>query len=270
MVDSNNASRLMTAAALLACAAGVVLLPACRGDRSDKPPRQFFPDMDDSPKFKNQSDTQFFADGRKMRPAVAGSVAFGERADPQSAERARFLKEDPGFYLGKDAKGEFLVKAPVTYTQEMLLRGEERFNIYCSACHGYDGHGKGLVGQKWSYPLPNFHDPKYSNPVEQTGRDGYIFHTIRNGVLNPDGTWKMPPYAHAIKEEDAWLIVGHFRVLQQIFKGQASDVPEPVRQKLNTERPPAPPAAAPAAAPAAPAATNPPPAPPAAPAKGGR
>jgi len=291
MVDSNNTSRLMTAAALLMCAAGVVLLPACRGDRSDKPPRQFFPDMDDSPKFKNQSDTQFFTDGRKMRPAVAGSVAFGERADAQSIERARFLKEDPSFYLGKDANGEFLVKAPIALTQEMLLRGEERFNIYCASCHGYDGFGKGLVGQKWAYPLPNFHDPKYSDPAQQTGRDGYIFHTVRNGVLNPDGTWKMPPYAHAVKEEDAWLIVAHFRVLQQIYLGQSGDVPEPVRQKLNTERPPAPPApeatpeatpaatpeATPAATPGAapaPAATNPPAPPttpaPAAPAIGGR
>lgn len=227
-------------AATLLCAAGLAVMPACRGDRSDKPPRQFLPDMDDAPKFKNQGQTDFFSDGRKMRPAVTGAVAFGERADASDVARARFLKEDVGFFQGKDSKGEFLVKAPMAFTQAMLERGEERFNIYCSACHGYDGYGKGLVGQKWSYGLPNFHDPKYSDPKENTGRDGYIFHVIRNGVLNPDGTWKMPPYAHALKEDDAWAVVAHFRVLQAMYKGVAADVPDAERAKLDAARPPAP------------------------------
>jgi mono/diheme cytochrome c family protein len=233
------------AAALCAAAAG---LSGCRGDRSDAPPRQFFPDMDDSPKFKNQGKTDFFVDGRKMRPSVPGAVAFGYGADPEDPTRAKHLKDDTRFFFGKAstaADAPFVDDIPVPVTMAMIERGKERYNIYCSVCHGYDGKGKGLVGDTarrtgWSYALPNFHDEtgKYTDKKNQpTAKDGYLFHVIRNGVLNPDGTWKMPPYGHAVKEADAWAIVSYIRTLQAMYAGRLEDAPEAEQARLKAARP---------------------------------
>ncbi|MCE2967215.1 MAG: c-type cytochrome [Phycisphaerales bacterium] len=240
-------TKLSKALALGLCVAGVGVLPACRGDRSDKPPRQFFPDMDDSPKFKPQTATQFFSDGRAMRPAVQGTVAFGRSSDLGveghtefvSEDRANLLREDSAFYRGVDAQGKWVRKIPASMpvTNETLKRGAERFNIYCAACHNYDGKGGGTVGKAWSYPLPNFHDPKYIVGDANTAMDGYIFDVIRNGILNPGNAtvpYKMPPYAHAINERDAWSIVAYIRVLQQseLVKVDDPSIPENERARL--------------------------------------
>lgn len=228
---------------LAGLAAAVAPLAGCRGDRSDKPPRQFFPDMDDQPKWEPQGGSEFFADGRQMRQPPKGAVAFGrdnfdptERddwAEPFQLRRAKLLKASDEEYLGVGPGGDFLNTIPVEVTQRLLERGRERYDIYCSSCHGYDGDGKGMVGRAWSYPLPNFHDEKYKNPAEKTGKDGYIFHVIRNGVVGPDGVQKMPGYAHAVDEADAWAIVGYFRVLQAAKAGvPLNEVPEVERQML--------------------------------------
>lgn len=248
----------------LALAGTLAGLSGCRGERTDKPPRQFIPDMDDGPKWKPQARTGFYADGRTMRPTVAGTVAFGRSSVAADEARADLLREDAGFYLGRvsapgsgagagGAEPAFIERMPVEVTAPMIERGQERFNIYCSVCHGYDGKGKGLVGDParrtgWSYALPNFHDKAYTDRNEPKGKDGYLFHVIRNGVLNPDGTWKMPPYGHAVDEADAWAIVAYLRTLQAVYAGQLADVPEAERAKLMSTRP-----AKPVAAPAAPA-----------------
>ena len=240
-----HTSLLLSTAAL---GAALLALPGCRGDRSDAPPRQFFPDLDDSPKFKNQGKSDFYADGRKMRPIVPGTVAYGVNTDTDDPERGRFLRDDTAFYYGKavnTADAPFIDDIPVPVTMKMILRGQERYNIYCSVCHGYDGQGKGMVGDTsrrtgWSYALPNFHDEtgKYTDKKNQpTAKDGYIFHVIRNGVLNPDGTWKMPPYSHALKESDAWAVVAYIRTLQAAFSGRIEDVPEAEAARLNREKP---------------------------------
>lgn len=237
----HNSGRLATTAALVALAIAPLAMSGCRGDRSDKPPRQFFPDMDDSPKFKPQSESEFFADGRAMRPAVEGTVAFGASPRADEASREGYLAEDDAIYRGVDSTGQFVARIPaaITVDRAFLLKGQEKFNIYCAACHNYDGHGKGTVGAQWSYALPNFHDAKYfpgamedvadpvtkvsSKRIAKTGLDGYIFSTIRNGVENGA---KMPPYGHALKPMDAWAVVAYFRALQASENGTlAEDVP---------------------------------------------
>jgi mono/diheme cytochrome c family protein len=258
---------LLAAAAL---AGGVMVMGGCRGERSNSPPRQFFPDMDDQPKWKPQSGSDFFADGRTMRQPVKGSVPFGayefvsdkEWAQPFMLKRETYLKEDAAKYQGTGADGDYLPVMPVQVTSAMLQRGQERFNIYCSACHGYTGDGKGMVGRGWSYPLPNFHDDKYKNRAEKTAKDGYIFHVARYGVIGPDGSQKMPGYAHALSESDAWAVVGYIRVLQESQAGvPLNEVPEAQRQMLQQRMvKPSTPAPAQAPAPAAAPASTPAPA----------
>jgi mono/diheme cytochrome c family protein len=253
-------------AALLAIGAGA--LPGCRGDREDKPPHQFLPDMDDSPKFKPQTETPFYADGRAMRQPVEGTVAYGgqdfdiDHADaawaaPYKAERADLIKDDDAFYKGftgvsADGKPQYVKKIPVEVNDALLARGQERYNIYCVVCHGYQGNGQGTVAQKWTgLSVANFHDPKYVDPKEpdQKGTDGFLFYTARNGVPNPaDPTGmspKMPGYAHALTERDTWAIVAYVRALQESVP--LADVPGPQRAKLQDEISKLPPEAPPGA-----------------------
>lgn len=239
---------LMTAAA---CALG-----ACRGERSDKPPREFFPDMDNQHKVKAQGEMrtrEIFKDGRTMREPVAGTVAFGTRtelswgsdeatrassAGAMSGVRADILKEDDAFYRGRGADGKYVATIPVPVTMELMKRGQERFNIYCSPCHGATGDGLGSVGQQWSYALPSFHDPKYargSDDPDGRGTDGFLFHTLRNGVPNAPGVMpelKMQGYAAQVNEHDGWAIVAYIRALQRSRATPLDQIPESLQAEL--------------------------------------
>jgi mono/diheme cytochrome c family protein len=222
----------------------------CRGDREDKPPRQFFPDMDDQPKWGPQSKSEFFADGRTMRLPPNGTVPYGRTPVVSDAawahgfmdERNDLLKPDVLTSEGTLADGNYVEKIPMAIDMDLVKRGQERFNIYCAACHNYTGDGKGMVGAQWSYPLPTFHDDKYkkpdpANPAQQTWKDGYIFHTIRYGLVDTakPGEYKMPPYAHAVSVRDAWAIVAYIRALQTSREGTVNDAPESVRPTLQKQ-----------------------------------
>lgn len=274
----------MTNPTLLRCGAVAlcaVAMSSCHGDRSDKPPHQFLPDMDDSPKWKNQGGSEFFVDGRTMRPQIEGAVAYGRwDFDPKAYEgqawtasfasdRADLLREDDGVYRGVDGSGRYLAKMPVAVDAELLRRGEERFGIYCAVCHGYAGDGNGMAGQRWATPPPSWHDPKYSDPKEpdQKGADGFIFFTAMNGVPGPEGNItpndddatvmrkliakKMPGYSHALSAKDAWAIVAYIRVLQETQRGTMNDVPTEKRAELEAAKAKVPPA------PETPSPTNP-------------
>ena len=184
-------------------------LAGCRGDRSNKPPRQMLPDMDDSPKWNPQSESEFFADGRTMRPAVEGAVAFGRfDFDPIAFEakysdeawagallstRGDLLRDDDAFYRGVDSEGDFLDRMPVTVSSELIARGQNRFNIYCTVCHGYKGDGKGLVGERWISLPADLHQATYTDLAQRTGKDGYLFGVIRNGKFeHVDGAHNVP------------------------------------------------------------------------------
>jgi mono/diheme cytochrome c family protein len=243
--------------ALLAALAG-----ACRGDRSDKPPRQFLPDMDQQPKLKAQSGTEFFADGRTARLPDANAVAFGTADfDPTAQagqtwaaeflrERSNLLAADDAHALGVDPNGPegWAAFMPVAVTPELIERGRERFNISCVACHGYMGDGKGTVGLRWAYPPANIAGGVYLDRTQKQGTDGWIYHVIREGVWGPDGANKMPGYAHALDPDDAWAVVAYLRTLQASQNARIEDVPDDAARRLRGSAPA--PAAAPAPAPA--------------------
>lgn len=259
----NPAMRTLAAIGLgAAIAAG---MSGCHGERNDSPPRQLLPDMDDSPKFKPQTKSEFFADGRTMRPHVPGTVAFGTSSRVDDPSRADFRRDSVAFYEGIDAAAKpvkqvdgtmgpvYLAQMPIEALENfiahqagkginyagdpgqaradamkaMIMRGKERFNIYCSACHGFKAEGGdpakgtgGIVGRKWGYPVPSLQDAKYRDRDVFTGRDGYIFHVIRYGVkgANEDTPNKMPSYADKVNERDAWAIVAYVRTLQAAWQ----------------------------------------------------
>lgn len=251
-------------------------LAGCRGDREDSPPREFFPDLDTQMKWNPQAGADFFPDGRTMRKPVPGTVPFGRVAwtGPQpwetpaasaaawNTERDDLFQGDELFVegiTGRDAAGApvYTPRIPRTLTVDMAFveRGRERFNIYCSACHGYMGDGKGTVGVLFN-PIPsNLLDTPYTDPAKATAADGYIYKTIRHGKVGGDGKQTMPPYAHALSPRDAWAVVAYVRALQASRRGTLQDAPQQVREQLERTRP----AAAPGnpAGTAAPPTTNP-------------
>ncbi len=177
---------------------------------------QIVPDMDKQPKFKTQRANLLFADGRAMRPAVEGAVAYG-RADLDSA-----------YTLGRTAAG-WTEKLPVALTPELLKRGQARFNIYCSPCHGLGGAGDGIVNARadrlqegtWIPPSNLTSDLVTGRPV------GHIFNTVTNGIRN------MPAYGPQIPVADRWAIVAYVRALQRSQHATPADVPPDTRATLH-------------------------------------
>lgn len=253
---------------LIAAVAVAGSLTGCRGDRTAQRPRQFFPDMDEQPKYKAQSKSTFFKEfqgedgapfGRTMREPVVGTVAFGRKPWAGEIEgvdfgrRDDYLKHDDLFYRGVnavlDADGRpvldengrpreiYLDRAPVPVTEELLALGQQKFEIFCIVCHGGTGAGDGLVGQRWSYPLPSWHSEQYQRGGEK-GQDGYIFHVIRNGVPNVGEAapypLKMSAYASKISEREAWAIVAHIRALQMSQSAPIDSLPE--RERIELQR----------------------------------
>ncbi len=241
MIQAGNTTKAMTRWALNGALGVVVLgsamtfMSGCRGDRTDAPPRQFFPDMDDQPKLKAQSESKFFEDKRSQRLPVEGTVAFGSTGlipegsgqwvEMKGKDRADMLKADETYYFGLVAGSAsqdppaYVERMPVEVNKELIMRGMERFNIYCTACHGYDGLGNdsGLVGRMMNVRPVNLLDNKYRDRSGEFGTDGYLFHIIREGLWAPDGANRMPSYKHAVDEQDAWAIVSYIRTLQRAF-----------------------------------------------------
>ena len=186
-----------------------ISLGCTRGRPSENTPIHLNPNMDRQQKYLPQSEGHFFEDGMTMRTPVAGTVARGE------------LREDDAYWRGRDEIDSVIAKIPVPITTQLIERGHERFNIYCSPCHGRTGDGRGIVVQRGMLPPPSFHDDR----LRKVG-DGHIFDVISNGIRN------MPSYKAQIPVEDRWAIVSFFRALQRSQNATLEDVPVEMRGSI--------------------------------------
>ncbi len=152
----------------------------------------------------------FFPDGRSSRPLVPGTVARGE------------LRADQVFYTGKS--GETLVDAlPFPLTREVLERGRERFEIFCSPCHGRVGTGDGMVVRRGLRPPPSFHIERLrAAPL------GHFFDVMTNGL------GVMSDYAAQVRPRDRWAIAAYIRALQFSQAAALADLTPAERQRLET------------------------------------
>lgn len=173
-------------------------------------------DMHQAPRYDPLEQSDFFADQRASRPLVEGTVARGH------------LRADKAFYTGKAPDGAFLARVPVPVTREVLLRGQERFNIYCSPCHAATGEGNGMIVQRGFKAPPSFHVDRLRQE-----RDGYFFDVMTNGF------GVMQDYAAQLKPEDRWAVVAYLRALQFSRQATVADVPEAEREQLDNPAPPA-------------------------------
>ena len=157
-------------------------------------------DMHNQPKFVPQRGTDFYADGRSARPQVENTVARGQ------------LHDDSYFYTGMIAGKEGDVM-PFPVTVEVMERGQERYNIYCTPCHSRVGNGVGMIVQRGYRPAGNFHTARL-----QASNLGHFFDVMTNGYGS------MPDYAAQITPEDRWAIVAYIKALQLSQDAKQSDV----------------------------------------------
>src|SRR4029077_17807282 len=180
--------------------AGFIVLAGCRQD------------MHNQPRYRPLAPTDFFGDGRSERPVVEGTVARWH------------LRVDEARYTGKE-DGMDVTEFPFPITRPDLLRGQERFNIYCSPCHSRTGDGNGMVVRRGFRQAASYHTDKLIKaPV------GHFFDVMTNGF------GAMPSYASRVEPDDRWRIAAFIRVLQLSGNARIEDVPADQRAGLeNTQ-----------------------------------
>lgn len=169
--------------------------------------------MHDQPRYKPLAPSLLFADGRSARPLVEGTIAQGA------------LREDDQLYTGK-VDGKLASTLPMPLSAELLARGQQRFDIFCSPCHGRLGDGQGLVVKRGFRQPPSYHIDRL-----RTAPAGHFFDVMTRGF------GVMLPQASRIRPEDRWAIVAYIRALQLSQHATLTDVPEAERPRLEREAP---------------------------------
>jgi mono/diheme cytochrome c family protein len=166
-------------------------------------------DMQDQPKYRPQRPSEFFADGRSERQPVEGTVARGA------------LEEDTAFYEGKDAAGRDIADFPIAVDKTVILRGQQRYDVYCAPCHGRIGNGLGMIVRRGFKQPPSYHIERLRDaPV------GHFYDVISNGY------GAMLNYASQVQPRDRWAIVAYIRALQYSENANINDLPAEARAKV--------------------------------------
>jgi len=203
---------------LAAVAVPVAVLARLKSLSTVKPRIHVFSDMDNQPRYKTQQAAAFFADGRAMRPPVAGAIARGDLDFHEGLATGR---------VGSTWLDRFPAEAAVTSAS--MARGRRQYEIFCAPCHGLDGRGEGLIALRaaalaeagWVKPTSLHEDRIRQQSV------GQIYATITEGQAT------MPGYAPQISVADRWAIVAYVRALQRSTAGRLEDVPAEHRSRLD-------------------------------------
>jgi mono/diheme cytochrome c family protein len=202
----------------------VVGMAGFRGGISRQPPIELFPDMDRQPKLRPQDQNKFFPDGRSSRPRVEGTIPRSEPLVLASAGGSQkvYPFEDAPANTGRiTGTTNFVETNPFEINSQLMARGRERFQIYCSPCHGALGDGNGVTKKLGMAIVANLHEARL---VKMS--DGELFFVITNGRN------QMGAYGPQVDPQDRWAIVAYLRALQLSRLGTIDDVPEAARGTL--------------------------------------
>ena len=187
-----SASRFLTIACAVAClfsAAGCQYLKQ---------------DMANQPKNRPLSPSDFFTDGRSERPLVENTVAHGSIANDE-------------LFVPKESNA-----FPLPVNSELLERGQERYKIFCTPCHGLQGDGNGMAAMRGMKHPPSYHQDRLRQAT-----NGYIYDVVTNGF------GAMYGYSAQIPPRDRWAIIAYVRALQLSRNAKVADLPAELREKLN-------------------------------------
>ncbi|MDA8015938.1 MAG: cytochrome c [Thermoanaerobaculia bacterium] len=168
-------------------------------------------DMQDQPKLEAFETSDFFRNGVSNQVPPAGTVARG------------LLKDDAHFWFGRTESGQLVSELPeqVSWSMELLLRGQERYDIYCAPCHDTTGAGRGMIVRRgFKQPQPLWEDRLVDMPI------GYFYDVATNGF------GIMPAYRIQVPEEDRWAIASYIRVLQASQGRVLEDLPAGLQQEF--------------------------------------
>jgi hypothetical protein len=182
----------------------LALLPLAAGCRQD---------MHDQPRYEALEKSDFFGDGRASRQPVEGTVARGQ------------LREDAHLFTGR-VNGELAATLPLEVTPELLARGRERYDIFCSPCHDRLGTGRGMVVRRGFRQPTSFHDERL-----RAALPGHYFDVMTNGFGS------MSSYASQVPVHDRWAIAAYIRALQLSQRASLEDVPASERASLDDASP---------------------------------
>lgn len=204
--------------ALTAC----VLVTGCGKSTMSKPPIHLQRNMYNQEKGKAQAKSAFFADGRTMRTPVAGTVPRGRSVVADPAVLAS--DTDPHYVFGKvDGNPASVYPKQVVVNMTLLRRGQQRFNIYCAACHGTTGNGDSMVTRRGFAPAPF----DLNSEATRARPVGELYDMVTNGVRNMAG------YGKQLNVADRWAVVAYLRALQRSQATVLADVPPgPERKQL--------------------------------------
>ena len=184
----------------LSIVAGALAVAGCRQD------------MHDAPRYEPLEASTFFANGQASRALVANTVARG------------LLREDTHLNEGK-VNGQLATTFPMPVTADVMARGRERFNVFCSPCHGKTGSGNGMVVQRGFRAPPSYHEDRLRNaPV------GYFFDVMTHGF------GAMQDYASQLPPADRWAVAAYIRALQLSQRASLDDVP--AERRADLDKPP--------------------------------
>ncbi len=192
----------------------VVGIFGIRGQKFAKPPVRIFPDMDEQDKLRAQKPDPFFADGHGVRLPVSQTQPRGFNPEGESViggipeyefggQSGYYFTGHVGDYFGTGMPEE--LKLTTESAQELIRRGEDRFAVYCTVCHGSSGDGLGITSQ---YGVPGIANLQLPTFHEDTYPDGRLFNTITHGKGMMGG------YGYNIPVRDRWAIVAYVRTLQ--------------------------------------------------------
>ncbi len=170
--------------------------------------------MRDQPRYDTFEESSLFADGQASRKPPENTIPRGEWGE---------LMMEEVLFTGME-NGEFVETLPIEVNRDVLMRGQERFNIFCAPCHGRVGDGQGMIVQRGFQQPRSFHDQAVR---EQP--DGYYYDAITNGF------GAMYSYASRIDPEDRWAIVAYIRALQFSQNVPVDSLPDDLRQEIEAE-----------------------------------
>ncbi len=203
------------------CVLAVAGILGPRGRHFRKPPLYIFPDMEWQLKLRPQKPNGFFANGITSQLPVPGTV---RRAPPiQTPQGLVYPYADAPVNTGMEpGTTNFIAVNPLPITAGLLKRGQQRFTINCSPCHGQLADGNGITKRIGAMAIvANLHDKR----IVEMG-DGELFYVITNGRNN------MGAYGPNVVVEDRWAIIAYLRALQLSQLGTVDDVPPELRATL--------------------------------------